>query len=188
MPTSAHRPTPKHPALSLTSGRSAEMHLFDKARALLRYKWAAAAAFGMILSLAALQAYSQTPLYRASARLLIELEDERSLAMEGVGSTSKTTEYTYDPEPYFQTQYRILTGRELAERVVQTVDLRTMPDLNGSAPQRRGVAKLMAAARETAGGWLRRLTGEAEPAAPGPLSREATIATFSSRVAVEPVR
>jgi len=73
MRTSAHTPPPKHPALSLTSGRSAETHLFDKARALLRYKWAAAGAFAVVLSVAALQAYSQTPLYRASARLLIEL-------------------------------------------------------------------------------------------------------------------
>ena len=118
MRTSAHRPPSKHPALSLTSGRSAETHLFDKLRALLRYKWPAAAACVVVVGLAALQAYSRTPLYRATARLLIELEDERSLAMEGVGS-AKTTEYTYDPEPYFQTQYRILTGRELAERVVQ---------------------------------------------------------------------
>ena len=187
MRTSAHTPPPKHPALALTSGRSAETHLFDKARALLRYKWAAAGVFAAVLSLAALQAYSQTPLYRASARLLIELEDERSLAMEGVGS-SKPTEYTYDPEPYFQTQYRILTGRELAERVVQSLDLRTMPDLNGSAPPRRGVARAIAAVRATAGGWLRRLTGSAEPAAPGPPSREATIAVFSSRLSVEPVR
>jgi hypothetical protein len=45
-----HPPPPRHPALSLTSGRSAEMHLFDKARALLRYKWAAAAAFAAVLS------------------------------------------------------------------------------------------------------------------------------------------
>jgi hypothetical protein len=45
MRTSAHTPPPKHPALALTSGRSAETHLFDKARALLRYKWAAAGAF-----------------------------------------------------------------------------------------------------------------------------------------------
>jgi uncharacterized protein involved in exopolysaccharide biosynthesis len=47
---------------------------------------------------------------------------------------------------------------------------------------------VIAAVRVTAGGWLRRLTGAAAPAAPGPPSRDATIATFSSRVSVEPVR
>ncbi|HEV8396908.1 MAG TPA: polysaccharide biosynthesis tyrosine autokinase [Vicinamibacterales bacterium] len=187
MRTSAHTPTPKHPGLPLTSGRSVEVHLFDKARALLRYKWPAASAFAVVLGVAALQAYSQTPLYRASARLLIELEDERSLAMEGVGST-KTNEYTYDPEPYFQTQYRILTGRELAERVVGTLDLRSMPDLNGSAPPRRGVAKAIATVRGTLENWARSVTGRSAPADAGPPSREALVALFSSRVSVEPVR
>ncbi|HET9266658.1 MAG TPA: polysaccharide biosynthesis tyrosine autokinase [Vicinamibacterales bacterium] len=148
-------------------------------RALLRYKWQAAAALVIVIALATLRAYSQTPLYRATARLLIELEDERSLAMEGVGTAPKTTEYTYDPEPYFQTQYRILTGRELAERVVKTLDLRSMPDLNGAAPPRRGVAKVIDA--------VRGLTGHAEREA-SPPSREAAVALFSSRVSVEPVR
>jgi uncharacterized protein involved in exopolysaccharide biosynthesis len=63
------------------------------------------------------RAYSQTPMFRSSVRLLIDLEDERSLAMEGVSATN-TSPYLQDPEPYFQTQYRILTGRELGRRVV----------------------------------------------------------------------
>ncbi len=108
--------------------------------------------------------------------------------MEGVGSAPKTTEYTYDPEPYFQTQYRILTGRELAERVLQTLDLRTLPDLNGSEPPRRGVAELMAAC-----GHGRRLGCADSPAARPPAAVGAAvargrIAQFSSRVSVEPVR
>ncbi len=74
------------------------------------------AALIVVLAGSTLYAYSQTPLYRTSVRLLIELEDERSLAVEGVGPT-RAVDYYQDPEPYFQTQYRILTGRELAERV-----------------------------------------------------------------------
>ena len=180
MRTSAHRPSSsKHPALTLASGRSAETHLLDKMRALLRYKWQAAAALVAVIALASMRAYSQTPLYRATARLLIELEDARSLAMEGVGTAPKTSEYTYDPEPYFQTQYRILTGRELAERVVKTLDLRSMPDLDGAAPPRRGVARVIDAVRS--------LTGRVESEATPP-TREAAIAIFSSRIAVEPVR
>ncbi len=62
-------------------------------------------------------------MYRAGARILLELEDEHSLAVEGVGST-QNTEYALDPEPYFQTQYRILTGRDLALSAVHGLDLR----------------------------------------------------------------
>jgi capsular exopolysaccharide synthesis family protein len=104
-------------ASPLTRVRPAEIHLRDRLSVFFRYRWVAILAFLVVLAAAALQAYSKTPLYRATVRLLIEIEDERSLAMEGV-STSNNSPYAQDPEPYFQTQYRILTGRELAHRVV----------------------------------------------------------------------
>jgi len=96
--------------------RPAEVHVLDRAQAVYRYRYVAAAACLLVLAGSTLYAYWQTPLYRASVRLLIELEDERSLAIEGVGPT-RAIDYYQDPEPYFQTQYRILTGRELAQRV-----------------------------------------------------------------------
>lgn len=100
--------------------RSAEIHLRDRLSVFYRYRNVAVLAFVVVLAAAGLRAYSQTPMYRASARLLIDLEDERSLAMEGVSTTSSTA-YMQDPEPYFQTQYRILTGRDLARRVIARV-------------------------------------------------------------------
>ncbi len=102
--------------LSPAAVRPAEVHVLDRAQAIYRYRYVAAAAFVLVLAASTLYAYWQTPLYRASVRLLIELEDERSLAVEGVGP-SRALEYYQDPEPYFQTQYRILTGRDLAQRV-----------------------------------------------------------------------
>ena len=96
--------------------RSADIHLRDRLSVFYRYRYVAILAFLIIIGAAGLRTYSQTPLYRASVRLQIDLEDERSLAMEGV-STSNSSTYQ-DPEPYFQTQYRILTGRDLARRVV----------------------------------------------------------------------
>ena len=53
--------------------------------------------------------------------MLIELEDERSLAMEGVSRTSGS-EYVDDPEPYYQTQYKILQGRDLAARAARKLE------------------------------------------------------------------
>src|SRR5688572_28030631 len=188
MLTSAHRPPVRHPALAAGAPRSADTHLLDKLRALLRYEWPAAAVIVLVVAVAALQAYSRTPLYRATSRLLIELEGEWSMPMEGVGGASKTSEYAYDPEPNFQTQYRILTGRELAARVLHTLDLRTLPDLNGSEPPRRGVARVVAVVPSTASAWLRQLTGGPAQVPSAPPSGEGLIGQFSSRVSVEPVR
>jgi capsular exopolysaccharide synthesis family protein len=101
----------------LVRARSAEIHLRDRLSVFYRYRYVAILAFLVVLAAAGLRAYSQTPLYRSSVRLLIELEDERSLTMEGL-TTTNSSNYMQDPEPYFQTQYRILTGRDLARRVV----------------------------------------------------------------------
>ena len=101
--------------------RPAEIHLRDRLSVFYRYRYIGLLAFVVVLSVAALRAYSQTPLYRSSVRLLIDLEDERSLAMEGV-STTNNSNYMQDPEPYFQTQYRILTGRDLARRVLTKIN------------------------------------------------------------------
>jgi capsular exopolysaccharide synthesis family protein len=104
----------------LMRARSAEIHLRDRLSVFYRYRYVAALAFLVVLGAAGLRAYSQTPLYRSGVRLLIDLEDERSLALEGV-STTNNSAYLQDPEPYFQTQYRILTGRDLARRVVTKI-------------------------------------------------------------------
>jgi len=116
MPTNESLAPARHEPLSPAVVRPAEVHVLDRAQAVYRYRYVAAAAFVLVLAASTLYAYWQTPLYRASVRLLIELEDERSLAVEGVGP-SRALDYYQDPEPYFQTQYRILTGRDLAQRV-----------------------------------------------------------------------
>jgi succinoglycan biosynthesis transport protein ExoP len=103
-----------------TRARSAEIHLRDRLSVFFRYRYVAILAFLLVVVAAGLRAYSQTPMYRASVRLQIDLEDERSLTMEGV-STANNASYMQDPEPYFQTQYRILTGRDLARRVVARI-------------------------------------------------------------------
>jgi len=98
--------------------RPTEVHVLDRLQSLYRYRWISATVLVVVVVGALLYARTQTPMYRATARLLIELEDERSLAMEGVGLTTSSWDYYQDPEPYYQTQYRILSGRDLATRVV----------------------------------------------------------------------
>ena len=112
----------RDPGGPLVRPRPAEIHLRDRLSVFYRYRYIAMLAFLIVLGVAGLRAYSQTPLYRSSVRLLIDLEDERSLAMEGVSTTTNNSNYIQDPEPYFQTQYRILTGRDLARRVLARIN------------------------------------------------------------------
>src|SRR5262249_40901829 len=83
MPTSDVVRAPRDAAHPMMRVRPAEIHLRDRLSIFYRYRYLAALAFVVVFAGAAFYAYSQTPLYRATARLLIELEDERSLTMEG---------------------------------------------------------------------------------------------------------
>ena len=185
MHTSAPHHTPRHQSPATLTQRAPDVHLLDRLRALLRYQWIALAVFGVVVAGAGLHTYSETPLYRAGARILIELEDERSLAVEGVGGVANS-EYSLDPEPYFQTQYRILTGRELARRAVNTLDREMLPEFNGAAPPSQGIWWLRDRLRAFAGRQLRWLRGAPEPLppAPGALAVEPAADLITARVSV----
>src|SRR5687767_7289934 len=189
MHTSASPHAPRHGGPGTLTQRAGEVHVLDRLRALLRYRWIAASVFLVVIAGAGLHTWSETPLYRAGARILIELEDEQSLAFEGVRGTN-STEYSLDPEPYFQTQYRILTGRELARRALGTLDLGKLPEFNGSAPPNKGVWWLRDRLRRFAGRQLRWLRGDPEPLAPapGPLDTDTAAALVTARVTVAPVK
>lgn len=189
MHTTAPHHTPRHAGLGGLVQRAPEVHVFDRLRGLLRYRWIALGVFAVVFLGAGVYTYSETPMYRASARILIELEDERSMAVEGVGSTPQS-EYSLDPEPYFQTQYRILTGLDLARRAVRSIDRRALPEFNGAAPPRRGVWRLAERMRAAAGRRWRAIRGVPEPLppSPGPVPDDVAADLVASRIEVVPVR
>jgi capsular exopolysaccharide synthesis family protein len=105
------------------------------------------------------------------------------------GITSPESAYWEDPEPYRQTQYRILTGRELARRVVLKLDLKSVPEFNGTAEPPVTPATYV-------DGLLRQVLalvghGRQPEADPGPAAttdENAFVADFLSRVQVTPVQ
>ena len=104
-------------------------HLLDRLAVIARYRRIAFAVFALTAGAILIQAYSQTATFQAQARVLIE--DERSTAMPGI--TNVETMYWQDPEPYYNTQYRILRGRDLTRRVVRRLNLRNVPEFTGGA-------------------------------------------------------
>jgi len=112
-----------------TRSGPAENHLLDYLAAIYRHRYLATAVFAAVVLGAAVRAYMTTPLYRAQARLMIEIEDDETTALAGV----LNGENVRDPEPFYQTQFRILTGRELARRSVTQLDLARDPEFAGVA-------------------------------------------------------
>ena len=90
----------------------------------MRHKWGILG-FSIVLTvLSVLIVMSMTPVYRATATLLIEAKEANIVSIEEVyGIESGKSEY-------FETQFAILKSRKLAERVVDKLDLVNNADFN----------------------------------------------------------
>src|SRR5262249_21404038 len=117
------------PAHTVGFAPDSETHLLDRFAVLYRYRRIAVTVFVLTSAVMMIQGYTNIQLFLARGQLLIE--DQRSTAVPGIQSTENT--YYEDPEPYYNTQYRILKGRDLTRRVVKRLHLENVPEFNGTA-------------------------------------------------------
>ena len=103
-----------------------EIHILDRLAVIYRYRRIVITVFVLATAAMMIQGYSNIQVYQARAQILIE--DERSTAVPGITSTDNT--YYEDPEPYYKTQYKILTGRDLTRRVIKKLHLEKVPEYN----------------------------------------------------------
>ena len=140
-----------------------DTHLLDRLNAIYKYRYVVVTIFLLVLLGVTIRTYTTTPMYRATTSVLIE--EDRTATVAGF-NTQAPTDYSQDPEPYYQTQLRILTGRELATRVVQKLRLENVPEFNGQGPRRTGLAAVVDRMKEQGRALTRRLTGGSAPARP----------------------
>src|ERR1051326_6883033 len=132
-PAAPQPPVVHQPAARKTAGLFSpdpNVHLFDRLAIIIKH-WKAAVAVATIVVLGMMyQTFTTVPLYRAQAR--IQIDEEQTTAQVDF----KQPELVYsDPEPYYQTQYKILQGRDLALRAVKRLKLENPPELNGRGPK-----------------------------------------------------
>ena len=176
-PVSPPKPPP-------TYSTDRDVHLLDRLAILYRYRRVSGAVFVLTALVLMIQGYSNVTRYEAQARLLIE--EERTTAMPGI--TSALDAYWEDPVPYYNTQYRILRGRELARRVVRKLQLQDVPEFNGSEPQTGTPRVWLHTMRQRAMALVRPAPEPVEPPKSDETSDEsALIAALLSRVRVSPV-
>ncbi|MGH9349743.1 MAG: GumC family protein [Vicinamibacterales bacterium] len=160
------------------------IHLFDRLAVVIKYYKAVLAVLVLVVAGWMYQTYTTIPMYRAQARLQIEEEHTAQTDFKDAYLA-----YT-DPEPYYQTQYRILQGRDLARRAVRRLTLETVPEFNGTGPAPTRLTRLLETAKAT---FLAPFTGGATraPAAPvgsGEVDENGLVGAFQGRVQVVPVR
>ncbi len=182
----------RRPAAGPATGRSlfpndSDAHLLDRLNAIYKYRAIAITVFVLVMLISVVRVYTTTPMYRATTSVLIE--DERAASVAGFNSSNP--DYYQDPEPYYQTQLRILTGRELASTVVQRLNLATVPEFNGQGPKPTGLAEVVHSLKRQAQTGVRLLTRTpAQPAATAASDTtvDSLVNQFLGAVDVEPVR
>jgi polysaccharide biosynthesis transport protein len=161
-----------------------EVHLLDRVAVIYRYRRIALTVFVLATAAMMIQGYSNIQVYQSKAQILIE--DERSTAVPGITTTDNT--YYEDPEPYYKTQYRILTGRDLTRRVIRKLHLENVPEYNGTAPPPTGVPFLISLERRASELFRREAPADAESPKIDETPDESNLVTaFISHVAVVPV-
>lgn len=124
----------------------------------------------IITVIAVLVALAITPVYRATATILIEAEEAKVLSIEevyGLGSAS---------DEYYQTQFEILKSRELAKRTVLELGLIDNPEFNPAHPANKKSFSIK-----------EMIFGEAEPLTEEEILAK-TVDTFWAAVSISPVR
>jgi capsular exopolysaccharide synthesis family protein len=148
------------PSLPIPGGAQ-PVHLLDRLAAIFKHRRLAGAAFVVVAGVMMLQTYSQIPMFRTSARVIIQ--DERTVAVGSLNANDPM--YWQDSDQYNNTQYSILQSRGLARRVVHRLQLQNHPLFNGTAPRRQGVATMMADARRKISTTVRSMIGR-QPVTP----------------------
>src|SRR5258705_6088714 len=123
-PSVPHQPTGRKTAGLFSPDPN--VHLFDRLAIIIKH-WKAAAAMAILVVAGMMyQTFTTVPLYRAQSR--IQIDEEQTTAQTDFKEPSLV--YS-DPEPYYQTQYKILQGRDLALRAVKRLKLDAVPEFNG---------------------------------------------------------
>jgi succinoglycan biosynthesis transport protein ExoP len=173
------------PAAAAPYAAENEVHLLDRLAVLYRYRGLCATVFVLVTAAMIIQGYSNVKIFQAQARVLIE--DERSTAVPGLQSEQNT--YYEDPEPYYQTQYKILKGRDLTRRVVRKLHLETVPEFNGTKQPPPTPLSLLSDLKTRVMGYFRKPAPAAEaPKAAETADEAGMVAAFVGRVEVVPVR
>ena len=163
-----------------------DVHILDRVAVLYRYRRIAAAVFVLSAAAMMIQGYTSVQLYQALAQFMIE--DERATAVPGLNGAE--TMFYEDPEPYYNTQYRILKGRDLTRRVIKKLNLASVPEFNGTAEPPSTPATLVRDARA----WLVNLVGPSRkeaieaPKIDETADESALVSSFIARVEVMPIR
>ena len=160
-------------------------HLYEYLRVVYKRRWAALTAFVICAALVAVKTFSTIPVYEATAQVLIDKESTNVVTFKQAIEQNQTT------DDYYQTQYRMLQGRALARRTLETGKLWNHPALNPPPVAPSMGAKAVGAVTGTLASWFKRAPEGNSQTAPLPdetRRQSAIIDRFLAGLVVTPIR
>ena len=135
--------------------------------------------FAVVFGLAAVRTFSATPIYEATAQMLIDSDSPNVVSFDDLVQTNRRA------LDYFQTQYRLLTSRALVKRALEESNLIADPAFAGPrSGETAGAATVTAADPLSALRTRAGVSGDAgEPSADA-----IAIESFLSALTVAPIR
>jgi capsular exopolysaccharide synthesis family protein len=98
-------------------GQEEEVHLRDYWRVILRRRWTIITFFLVVVTTVTLASFLMRPLYKAKAIIQIDKESPNILYFKDVYAVERPE------QDYYQTQYKILKSRNLAKKVIKSINL-----------------------------------------------------------------
>ena len=104
------------------------INLFDYFAVLKRRKWVLVSTLIIIFSSVTIATFRQVPTYQATAVISIEISLPSIIPFQSPYPQESSYYNFYHIRDYFRTQYEILHSRDIAQRVLDNLDLRNSPE------------------------------------------------------------
>ncbi len=116
----------------LLSDDRREAHLLDYWRTIWRGRWTVLSIFAVVVTLVTIGTLTQKPIYRARATVEITPQSRKVSPVADVADMGTAGFGYYAEERYFNTQYEIVKSRDVAQRVMDQLDLYNHPSFKKS--------------------------------------------------------
>ena len=171
--------------------REEQIDLRDYLRVLIKRRWIIMTIFVVVVLTVAVHTFTATPIYKATARIVIEKENPNLVSIQEVMAVDSTG------SDYYQTQYKIIESRNVAREVIQRLDLANSPEF---FPKPRegffwNIKTWISDTVHSFKSWITSLIKTDMPdAGPGGIEEDefsedsALVSTFLSRIDIIPIR
>lgn len=94
-----------------------QINIRDYLRVILKRRWAIITVFAVIVVSVTIHAYTATPIYKSTSRLIIDKENPNVMSIQEVMAVDASG------TDYYQTQYKIIESRNVARAVIKRLNL-----------------------------------------------------------------